>query len=34
MSRWDEWLTLVLYVVLVRDQGRAVVVGGGPLDDL
>ena len=34
MARWDEWVTLVFYIVLIRGQGRTVVVGAGPPDDL
>src|SRR5437870_9149387 len=34
MARWDEWIPLVFYIVLIRGQGRTVVLNTGPPDDL
>jgi hypothetical protein len=34
MARWDEWVTLVFYVVAIQGHGRTVLVGAGPPDDL
>ena len=34
MARWDDWVTLVFYVVVIRGTARTVLVGAGPPDDL
>ena len=34
MDRWDEWVTLCFYVVLLRGDGRTVLVNAGPPEDL
>ncbi len=34
MARWDDWVTLVFHVVVIRGQGRTILIGTGPPDDL
>jgi glyoxylase-like metal-dependent hydrolase (beta-lactamase superfamily II) len=34
MAHWDEWMRLVFYVVLIRGQGRTVLLNTGPPTDL
>ena len=34
MDRWDEWVELVFYVVLIRGEGRTLLINTGPPDDL
>jgi glyoxylase-like metal-dependent hydrolase (beta-lactamase superfamily II) len=34
MDRWDDWVRLVFYVVLVQGGGRTILVNTGPPDDL
>jgi len=34
MSRWDEWVPLVFYVVLIQGPERTVLLNTGPPDDL
>jgi hypothetical protein len=34
MDRWDEWVTLFFYVVLLRGGGRTVLLNAGPPEDL
>lgn len=34
MSHWDQWLTLYFWMVVIRGQGKTVVVNTGPPLDL
>jgi hypothetical protein len=34
MARWDEWVPLVFYIVLLRNGDKTVLVNTGPPDDL
>jgi hypothetical protein len=34
MDRWEEWVTLFFYVLLLRDGERTVLVNAGPPEDL
>ncbi len=34
MDRWDDWETLYFYMVLVRGEGKVIVVNTGPPRDL
>lgn len=34
MDRWDEWVTLCFYVVLLRSEDGTVLVNAGPPEDL
>ncbi len=34
MSHWDQWLTLYFYMVVIRGDGRTVVINTGPPRDL
>ncbi len=34
MDRWEEWVTLFFYVLVLRSPGRTIVLNAGPPDDL
>jgi hypothetical protein len=34
MDRWEEWVTLFFYVLVLRSAGRTIVLNAGPPDDL
>jgi len=34
MDRWDEWVQLVFYVVVIQGAGRTILINTGPPDDL
>ena len=34
MDRWDEWVPLVFYVVVIQGGGREILINTGPPDDI